>query len=170
MWNPNVVLHHFISLPENKDLFLIALILISHKLVISITLACVLRVSEFAAFCISSINSINLSQSSLFSIFRPRKTQHLATLHSFSLPRLSGPSCSLDCLAVYVDRTAALRQKDSGALFISLKRPHKEVGSSTAVRWRKQGLSLAGISNIIGIGAHSVQGSSTATQTKVPVD
>ena len=44
-----------------------------------------------------------------------------------------------------MDRTAALRKKDSDVLFIALKRPHKEVGSSTVARWIKQGLISAGI-------------------------
>lgn len=105
-----------------------------------------------------------------FSIPRPRKTQRLGPLRSLSLPRFSGPSCPLNCLAVYVDYTAALRQKDSDALFICLKRPHKEVGSSTIARWIKQGLISAGINN--DFGAHSTRGSasSKAAQAGVLVD
>ena len=71
-------------------------------------------------------------------------------MRSLSLPRLSGPSCPIDFLAAYVGRTAALRQKDSDVLFLALKRPHNEVGSSTAARWIKQGLISAGITEILG--------------------
>ena len=91
-------------------------------------------------------------------------------MRSLSLPRLSGPSCPIDFLAAYVGRTAALRQKDSDVLFLALKRPHNEVGSSTAARWIKQGLISAGINS--DFGAHSTWGSasSKAAQAGVPVD
>jgi hypothetical protein len=165
MWDPDVILNHFASLPDNKDLFLTIL---SHKLTILIALACLLRVSELASI---SVSSIDFSDSvATFSILRPRKTQHQGPLRSFSLPRLSGPSCPIDCLAAYVDRTAALRQKDSDVLFIALKRPHKEVGSSTVARWIKQGFISAGIDS--DFGTHSTRGSasSKAAQAGVPVD
>lgn len=165
MWDPDVILNHFASLPDNKDL---SLTILSHKLTILIALACLLRVSELAAI---SVSSIDFSDSvATFSILRPRKTQHQNPLRSFSLPRLSGPSCPIDCLAAYVNRTAALRQKDSDVLFIALKRPHKEVGSSTVARWIKQGLISAGIDS--DFGAHSTRGSasSKAAQAGVPVD
>ena len=69
-----------------------------------------------------------------------------------------------------MDRTVALRQKDSNVLFIALKRPHKEVGSSTFARWIKQGLISAGINN--DFGAHSTRSSasSKAAQAGIPVD
>ena len=104
MWDPDVVLKHFVSLPENKVL---SLTIISQKLATLIALACLLRVSEIAAI---SVSSINFSESTTtFSISRPRKTQHLGPLRSFSLPRLSGPTCPVDCLQNYVERTASVR-------------------------------------------------------------
>lgn len=113
IWNPDVVLNNFISFPENKDF---SLAVIFYKLGILIALACLLRVLELAAISVSSINF--LESVAPFSIPIPRKTQHMGLLRSFSLPRLSGPSCPFDWLAAYVDSTTTLRQKDSDALFI----------------------------------------------------
>jgi integrase len=165
MWDPDVVLKYFISLPENKDLsFTIA----SHKLATLIALACLLRIGEIAAISFSSIHISDTAAS--FSISRPRKTQHLGPLRSFSLPRLSGPTCPVDCLEDYLNRTTPLRNKDVDILFISLKRPHKPVGSSTLGRWIKQCLISAGVNG--DFGAHSTRGSaaSKAARAGVSID
>lgn len=91
MWNPNVVLAYFSSLPDNGDF---TLSVYSHKLATLIALSCLLRVFETAAI---SVASIHVSNSAAFSIYRPRKTQHLGPLRSFSLPRLGGHSCPVAC-------------------------------------------------------------------------
>ena len=162
MWDPDVVLKHFVSLPENKVL---SLTIISQKLATLIALACLLRVSEIAAI---SVSSINFSESTTtFSISRPRKTQHLGPLRSFSLPRLSGPTCPVDCLQNYVERTASLRQQHCDRLFISLKRPHKSIDSSTIARWIKQCLTSAGVNN--DFGAHSTRGSAASKAARAGI-
>lgn len=79
MWDPDVVLAYFSSLPDNGDLTLIAY---SHKLATLSALSCQQRVSETAAI---SVTSIHVSNSAAFSISRPRKTQHLGPFLSSSL-------------------------------------------------------------------------------------
>ena len=165
MWDPDIVLRHFVSLPENKEL---SFTIISQKLVTLIALSCLLRMSEISAISVSSIHCSD--GVATFSISRPRKTQHVGPLRSFSLPRLSGPTCPVDCLINYLERSSTLRQNGSDNLFISLRRPYKTVGASTIGRWIKQYLHRAGINQ--SFGAHSTRGSasSKAVNAGVPVD
>lgn len=165
MWDPDVMLKYFQSLPEKKEL---SLIVTFHKLATLIALSCLLRVSEIAAISVSSI-SISASAAN-FSISRPRKTQHVGTLRSFSLPRLSGPSCPIDCLANYVERTVTLRPHGTDALLVSLKRTYRAVGWSTIGRWVKQCLISAGVNSDFGVHSTRDSAASKASHAGVPVE
>ena len=137
MWDPDIVLLYFSSLPDNGDLLLV---IISQKLVTLIALATLLRVSEISAI---SLPSINISCNSFVNFFsRPRKYQRSGPLCSFTLPRTTGPSCPVECLEAYLSLTKDCRFKTGDSLFISLKRSFRPVGASTLGRWIKTYLFL----------------------------
>lgn len=76
--------------------------------------------------------------------------------------------CPLNCLKMYLEKTATLRSSDR--LFISFSKPHKTVTSQTLSRWLVEILNKAGIDTRFG--AHSTRSASTskAWSCHVPID
>jgi len=161
MWNPDDVLKFISSLPDNSVL---SLSVISYKLVTLTALSSLLRVSEIASISRTSIHCS--ASAAIFSLSRPRKTQHDGPLQSISLPRLSGRICPVDCLENYLGRSKSLCPS-SDSLFISLKKPYRAVGSSTIARWIKKCLSDAGIDD--SFSAHSTRGSGASKAAKIGI-
>ena len=70
--------------------------------------------------------------------------------------------CPVTCLTTYLDRTKDWRQtNDKPRLFLSFKKPHKPVASSTVSRWIKEIIVKSGIKDGIFKG-HSVRSASTS--------
>jgi hypothetical protein len=71
----------------------------------------------------------------------------------------------------YLAATVDLRQPDVDSLFLSIRRPHRPVTSSTVGRWIKSCLQAAGI-DVESFSAHSTRGaaSSKAILMGVPID
>jgi hypothetical protein len=105
MLDPDLVLTYFSTLPDNEDL---TFKVHSNKLATLIALSCLLRVSKMAAISLASVNFS--TSAATFSISRPRKTQHLGPLSSFTLPRLGGFSCPVLCLTTFIERSVSLQQ------------------------------------------------------------
>jgi hypothetical protein len=103
--DPGLVLTYFSTLPDNEDLTFKVL---SNKLATLIALSCLLRVSKMAAISLATVNFS--TSAATFSISRPRKTQHLGPLSSFTLPRLGGFSCPVLCLTTFIERSVSLQQ------------------------------------------------------------
>ena len=168
MWDPTTVLDFMSRSGANSDLNLATL---SQKLVTSIALATLFRVSEIASITKDSVVFSNDGVS--FSLSRLRKTQRSGGFQSFSLRRINDPLiCPVECLGHYVFRSDFLRNANNQSkLFIGLRKPHKEVSGSTIGRWVKNYLSLAGV-NSHNFSAHSTRGAaaSKAASLGVPID
>ncbi|KZS01117.1 Uncharacterized protein APZ42_002317, partial [Daphnia magna] len=104
-----------------------------------------------------------------FSLTQPKKAQHSGPLKSFVLPRFKGKCCPVECLESYVAISREWRDPDSSALFLSIRRPHKPVGSSTLGRWIKTCLSYAGL-DPSSFSAHSTRGAAASKAVGIPVD
>jgi hypothetical protein len=92
-----------------------------------------------------------------------RKRSHSGNLGESVYPKFTNESlCPVTCLTEYLKRTKEWRQKndDKPRLFLSFKKPHKPVSSSTLSRWVKEIIRLSGIKDDIFKG-HSVCGAST---------
>ena len=166
LWDPDVVLNYFNSLPNNSDL---GVAVLSKKLATLLALATIYRVSEIMAI---SFHSLKFSPTAAsFSLTRPKKAQHSGPLKSFVLPRFKGKCCPVECLESYVAISGEWRDPDSSALFLSIRRPHKPVGSSTLGNWIKSCLSDAGL-DPSSFSAHSTRGAAASKAVKqgIPVD
>ncbi|XP_066305376.1 uncharacterized protein [Branchiostoma lanceolatum] len=71
--------------------------------------------------------------------------------------------CIVVYLKEYLRRTSPFRGKEGGGekLFLSYRRPHRPVGSTTIARWIKTVLELAGV-DVSTYSAHSTRGASTS--------
>jgi integrase len=167
-WNPDVVIQLAAESKPNEDLGLAEL---SYKTVTILALATMLRTAELA-----SINkqSIQISEPSItFLLSRPRKPKKRGPLHSFTLRRLDNDRvCPVSCLSSYIARTQNIRpQANRGSVFISLKKPHSPVSSTTIGVWIKKYLATAGIDTTV-FGAHSTRSAaaSKAAVLGLPTD
>ena len=166
LWDPDVVLNYLNSLPNNSDL---GVAVLSKKLATLLALATIYRVSEIMAI---SFHSLKFSPTAAsFSLTRPKKAQHSGPLKSFVLPRFKGKCCPVECLESYVAISGEWRDPDSSALFLSIRRPHKPVGSSTLGTWIKSCLSDAGL-DPSSFFAHSTRGTAASKAVKqgIPVN
>jgi hypothetical protein len=167
IWDPEVILKHFKSLGENQNLSLKTL---SKKLAMLLALSTVSRVSE--------INSISFQlikitpESAVFSLLSLRKAQKSGSLQSCTLPRFSGVCCPVDCLESYIRVSENLRSNQiSSSLFVSVRKPHKPIGSSTLGRWIKTCMTDAGLDPAT-FSAHSTRGAAASKAVKqgVPIE
>ncbi|KZS01794.1 Uncharacterized protein APZ42_001440 [Daphnia magna] len=155
MWDPDMVLRHFSSLGPNSDL---PLAVLSKKLVMILSLSILSRVSEI---CSISLKSLKFSATAMsFSFCRLRKSQRSGPLQSFVVNRFPGLCCTVSGMESYIAATVDLRQPDSDSFFLSIRRPHRPVTSSTVGHWIKSCLRDAGI-DIESFSAHSTRGAST---------
>ncbi len=92
-----------------------------------------------------------------------RKRAHSGNLGESVYPKFTHESlCPVTCLTTYLDRTKDWRQTtDKLRLFLSFKKPHKPVASSTLSRWIKEIIVKSGIKDGIFKG-HSVRSASTS--------
>lgn len=109
MWDPAIVLDFMSRSGANTDLNFATL---SKKLVTSIALATLFRVSEIASIARDSVVFSNNGVS--FCLSRLRKTQKSGGFQSFSLRRIDNTLiCPVDCFGQYVFRSNFLRNANN---------------------------------------------------------
>ena len=154
-WPVSTVLDHIVSLGPNEGLSLDKL---SGKLVMLFALAKAPRVSELCALSLQTCSRQRGGVS--FVLTELTKTQRPGSnMCTFYVPCLDKEPlvCPVQCLEVYVEKTAALR--GTRKLFIATRRPHTAVTSATLARWIKNMLLAAGVADEFS--AHSTRGAST---------
>ena len=165
-WDVSVVTSYLASLGDNSKLSLKQL---SQKLCMLMALTCPERSSIMATLDIAYMR--HYPEGIQFSHTTFRKRSHCGKLGDSVYPKFSDKSlCPVQCLLVYLERTKVLRNNDT-RLFLSFKKPHKPVSSSTLSRWVKEVIKLSGIKDDIFSG-HSVRSASTsaAKAAGLPVD
>lgn len=149
LWDVNVVLHLFISWPDNDAL---SLKMLSAKLTMLLCLISIKRLSDVKAL---DLSACQYSPSGvMFSISKRTKINLNSVFYPYfpNQPKL----CVGQCLKVYERRTSDLKTSSQSQLLISLRKPHKPVSSATLPRWVRWVMSLAGI-DVAVFGAHSSQ-------------
>ena len=112
----------------------------------------------------SSIYRVHWFQHTIF-----RKYSHNGKLGESAFPKFADTLlCPVACLSTYLDRTKKWRKDETDimqqTLFLSFKKPHKPVTSTTLSRWLKEVIRQSGIKDIFG--GHSVRSASTSTAKK----
>lgn len=157
-WNIDQVLNHLATLYPNEDL---SLEILSKKLTTLLALVTAHRAQTLSKINIGNISS---SQSGLFiKIPDLIKTSRAGSLQPvLSLPYFpERPQiCPASTLNTYLDKTKNLRQ-DLQLLFISFRKPHREVTSQTLSRWVKSTLESSGIDTSL-FTAHSTRHAATS--------
>ena len=158
-WNVSVVTTYLASLGCNKTMSMKQL---SQKLCMLMALTCPERSSVMASLDITYMRHYPEGVKFSHTIFRKRA--HNGNLGESVYPKFTDESlCPVTCLAVYLERTKDWRSinKDKPRLFLSIKKPHKPVSSSTLSRWIKEIIFQSGIKDFSFKG-HSVRSASTS--------
>ena len=157
--NVSVVTTHLASLGCNKTMSIKQL---SQKLCMLMALTCPERSSVMASLDITYMRHYPEGVKFSHTIFRKRA--HSGNLGESVYPKFTDESlCPVTCLSVYLERTKDWRatNKDKPRLFLSIKKPHKPVSSSTLSRWIKETIFQSGIKDFSFKG-HSVRSASTS--------
>ena len=158
-WNVSVVTAHLASLGCNKTMSIKQL---SQKLCMLMALTCPERSSVMASLDITYMRHYPEGVKFSHTIFRKRA--HSGNLGESVYPKFTDESlCPVTCLSVYLERTKDWRaiNKDKPRLFLSIKKSHKPVSSSTLSRWIKETIFQSGIKYFSFTG-HSVRSASTS--------
>lgn len=159
-WDPQIVLNHISSLPDNDDLSLLQL---SCKL---LSLLAIITAHRMQTFSLIEVNNIEIKDSeNLILIKIPRRIKTSGKNRLQPLLRLpyfkeNTKICTAATLKSYLDRTKVIRGKEK-FLFLSCKKPHKRVTTDTLSRWVSQTLAGAGLNTDI-FTAHSTRHASTS--------
>lgn len=165
-WDPDLVLNYFISLGANSNLGFYTL---SKKLAILLALSTISRTSEI---CSISLPSISFSDKAVkFSFSRLKKAQTSGPLKTCVFSRLKGLCCPVECLETYLTTAKHFRLPNNSSLFLSIKRPHRPIRSSTLGHWLKSCLEDAGLTKN-SYSTHSTRGAaaSKAILKGVPIE
>lgn len=167
VWDPNLVLTFLGSLIPIESLPLEAL---TKKLVTLLALASGHRAQTLSLI---NINNISFSRDSSVSIHIPdpiKTSGHLRSQPLLFLPLFQeNPSiCPVLTLIHYLERTAPHRGQ-MVKLFLSVKKPFREVASSTISRWIKATLEDSGVDTSI-FSAHSTRHASTSKAARQGVN
>ena len=142
-WNISVVTAHLASLGCNKTMSTKQL---SQKLCMLMALTYPERSSVMASLDITYMRHYPEGVKFSHAIFRKRAL--CGNLGESVYPKFTDESpCPVTCLSVYLERTKDWRaiNKDKPRLFLSIKKPHKPVSSSTLSRWIKETIFQSGI-------------------------
>ena len=141
VWDPEMVLDYFRSLPQNKHL---SIPLLGKKTVTLIMLATARRQVDIAA--LSLLHMRQLSDKILLNIPHACKTYKCAffmnqmiTLEKFDDSKV----CAVRALKKYLSKTRKLR--NSQTIFITQNPPYKGATSQTLRRWIRDSLTAAGV-------------------------
>lgn len=160
-WNVDVMIKYMISLGKNSTL---ALKVLSMKLLTLFALTCPERISALASLDLRhcSVRPEGVS----FKLTVPRKSGSADKPAEAFFARFNQDKklCPVECFRQYLKLSRNVRPVIPSSLpdklFISFKRPHKPVTSTTLGRWLRTFMSAAGIDSHI-FKAHSVRGAST---------
>ena len=160
-WNVDVMINYIISLGKNSTL---SLKTISMKLVTLFALTCPERISALASLDLRHCHV--LPEGVSFALTVPRKTgsSDKPAEAFFACFDQDKKLCPVECFRQYLKLSRDVRPvipcSLPDKLFISFRRPHKPVTSTTLGRWLRTFMSAAGIDSQI-FKAHSVRGAST---------
>ena len=160
-WNVDVMINYIISLGKNSTL---SLKTISMKLVTLFALTCPERISALASLDLRHCHV--LPEGVSFALTVPRKTgsSDKPAEAFFACFDQDKKLCPVECFRQYLKLSRDVRPVIPSSLpdklFISFRRPHKPVTSTTLGRWLRTFMSAAGIDSQI-FKAHSVRGAST---------
>lgn len=158
VWDTNLILSLVEQWPSNDNLDLRQLTIKTTSLfaLCSAQRCQTLSVIKLRDVSITEIGT-EITVTHLIKTSAPNRKQPVITF-----PRLQGSVlCVTSCLESYIERTQELRTSTNDNLFISLVKPHRNVGSQTIARWLKCVLKEAGI-DINVYKAHSFRHSSVS--------
>lgn len=161
-WNIDLVLNYLSNWYPNEDL---GLEKISKKLVTILALVTAHRAQTLSKIKISNI--VTSESGTIIKIPDLIKTSRLGSLQPLlSLPFFEQKPqiCPARTLHTYLDQTRQLRQSQQ-SLFISFKKPYREVTSQTLGRWVKDTLKKCGINTEV-FTAHSTRHAATSKAYK----
>ena len=169
-WQVSLVLDYLCSLDDNQKLELLPL---SEKLASLVALVTAQRVQTLKYLDISCMTISD--NSAVFQILDLLKNTTIRDVSKQTVELPAFPSnqklCVLSTLKEYLSRTKPFRELNGETrLFLSSKKPHNRVTSSTIARWLKNTLSKSGIDISI-FSAHSYRSasSSSAFNKGVPI-
>lgn len=167
-WDTSIVLNFLAKWYPNVSLTLEQ---ITKKLITLLALVTAHRVQTLANIKVCNIEicstKIKIKIPDLIKTSRIGSTQPLLNLPFFNeRPEI----CPARTISTYLEKTAILRNQ-AELLFISFKKPHKQVGTQTLSRWVKNVLALSGI-DTSSFTAHSTRhaASSAALRLGVSLD
>ena len=140
IWDVGTVLGYMKTMPPPQELSLTKL---SWKLVTLLALSNADRASDLQLL---DINYLHISEvSAEFRVDGLGKTRRSGPPRQVTYPRFESPEiCPVATLEAYIDRSKPIRGNTT-ALFVSTKKPHKRVTTSTLSRWMKCMLEASGI-------------------------
>ena len=161
-WSVSTVTAWIKGLGENQALSLMDL---SMKLAVLMALTAARRSSDLHRLNVRS-HRFTPDGVELPYLSPPKQRRTVSTIEAtppvlFASYPLDSTLCVVECFREYLTRTNNLRPGTCSQVFISTKRPHKSVSSSTIARWIKNGLARAGI-DTAQFGAHSTRSASTS--------
>ena len=160
LWDVNVLLKYFESLPEN---FRLNLKLLSQKLCALLMLTTAQRVQTLHVLKLSCIcfESTGCTIKIVDKLKHTRQGYHQGDLKIGKYPE-SEKLCVIQCLLVYVEKTKSLRS-NVVQLLLSIVKPYGPASKDTIARWLKTVLLDAGID---GFKAHSFRGVASSAMAK----
>lgn len=168
VWEPNIVLDYLSQFWPNESLSLND---ISKKTVTLLALVTAHRVQTISLIKIKNIiinqgNYIIVKISDFIKTSRLNENQPVLKLPFFT-PRPE--ICPALSIIQYLNKTSSLRNCNQEKLFLSLKKPYREVSSQTLGHWIKTTLHNSGVDTSI-FSAHSTRHASTASAKKLGVN
>lgn len=165
-WDTSTVLNSLANWYPNNSLSLDKL---TKKLVTLLALTTAHRVQTISKINIKNIeffdNEVQIKIPDLIKTSRVGTPQPVLILPYFrSRPEI----CPTTTLSAYLDLTQTLRNNEDN-LFLSLKKPHKNVTAQTLSRWIKSTLSLCGI-DVSVFTAHSTRHAATSKAHRLGVN
>lgn len=168
VWDPNVVLNYLSQYWPNDDL---NLDILTKKTITLLALVSAHRVQTYSLIKIVNIQ-INEGKEIIIKIpdhiktSGPNKYQPLLRI-PFFIPKPE--ICPGLCLKSYINKTRPLRNNCQEKLFVSLRRPHRNVSSQTLSHWIKDVLTESGVDTDM-FSAHSTRHASTSTARSLGVN
>ena len=163
-WDPKVVLDYFDALGCNLD---ISLENLTSKVA---TLLALVTAHRMQTLSLIEVNNINISKERIeikipaqIKTSKPGRAQPTLILPFFENKNV----CAATALLDYLKRTHQLRNNNQN-LFISFKKPYKNVGSQTLSRWIKRVLHKSGVDTQI-FSAYSTRHASTSAANRMGV-
>lgn len=165
-WDTNIVLNYLSNYYPYDDINLRDL---SLKTATLLALASAQRIQTLSLINVQNVtlndSTIIIKIVDLIKTSRPGACQPLIRLpYITENPKI----CPALALRMYLNKTRDLRVNSNDKLFISFKKPHKQVGSQTIGHWLKDVLQKSGVDTSV-YGAHSTRHASTSAARRAGV-